>query len=207
MNGQTWAIFVGASMALALAPGPDILTVLTRSVTQGITAGLVAAAGFASGLTVHTTLAALGVAAIMQASPHAMQALRWFGAAYLLYLALRVMLNHDPINLHGKGARTPQRRRSIYAQSVLMNVLNPKVTLFFLGFLPGFVEKSGAPAWMQIVMLGCVFALCTVICFGGCALFAGSISGWLRRRPGAGAWLKWITAAVFVAVAVWIAGG
>jgi len=206
MTAQNWAIFVSASLLLALTPGPDILTVLTRSVSQGTRAGLAAALGFASGLTVHTTLAAAGVAAVMKTSPHAMLILKSAGAAYLLYLALRIALDRSPLRLAESGAQPRRRLLAIYGQSVLMNVLNPKVTLFFLGFLPGFVDPATPlPAWAQIVSLGVVFALCTLLCFGGCALFAGAISASLLRKASAANALRWATVALFVLIAAWIA--
>ena len=196
--------FTVASILLALSPGPDILMVVTRSVTQGVRAGIVASLGFASGLTVHTTLAVLGIAAILDAHPGAFLVIRCMGAAYLLYLAVRNILSKEAFSLEANNA--PGGLLVVYKQSVLGNVLNPKVTIFFLAFLPGAVKKieSELPAWLQLVILGAVFALCTIVVFGACAVFAGGISQWLRRRAGNGNGLRWATSAVFVAIAIWI---
>ena len=203
MSGSTIWQFTAASILLALSPGPDILMVVTRSMAQGVRAGIVASLGFASGLTVHTTLAALGVAAMLKANQDAFLTVRYLGAAYLLYLAVRNILSKNALTLDAASA--PGGLLSVYWQSVLMNVLNPKVTLFFLAFLPGFVKVKtpGDEAW-QMVILGAVFALCTIVVFGSCAIFAGSISRWLRQRAGSGSGLRWATSAVFVLIAVWI---
>ncbi|MCL2648103.1 MAG: LysE family translocator [Phycisphaerales bacterium] len=207
MTGSAFLQFTVASLVVAISPGPDILTVVTRSVTQGVRAGIVASLGFASGLTVHTTLAALGIAAMLKAHPNALLVIRCLGAAYLLYLAVRNILSKSAFILEAKSA--PGGLLAVYRQSILGNVLNPKVTLFFLVFLSGVVEREGngggrLPTWLLLVILGAVFALCTIIVFGTCAIFAGGISQWLRRRTGNGAGLRWATSAVFVAVAVWI---
>ena len=207
MTGSAFWQFTAASLLLALSPGPDILTVVTRSVTQGVRAGIVASLGFASGLTVHTTLAALGIAALLDAYPGAFLVIRCMGAAYLLYLAVRNILSKSAFTLEANSS--PGGLLAVYKQSVLGNVLNPKVTIFFLSFLPGAAKKleSELPAWLQLVILGAVFALCTILVFGTCAIFAGGISHWLRRRAGNGAGLRWATSAVFVAVAAWILWG
>jgi len=206
MTASSFWQFTAASILLALSPGPDILTVVTRSVTQGVRAGIVASLGFASGLTVHTTLAVLGIAALLDTHPGAFWTIRCLGAAYLLYLAVRNILSKSAFILEANNA--PGGLLAVYKQSILGNVLNPKVTLFFLAFLPrAVVLEGGLPAWLQLVILGAIFALCTILVFSTCAIFAGGISHWLRRRAGNGNALRWATAAVFVAVAAWILWG
>lgn len=205
MSIQALAMFIVAATALALAPGPDILTVITRSVAQGVWAGLVATLGFASGLIFHTSAAALGISLILSRSPSALRAIQLAGAVYLLYLALRMIVGKDPLLIEDR----PQEQRNlvrIYGQSVLMNVLNPKVTLFFLTFLPQFVEPAGrVPIGLQMIILGSLFAMCTIACFGGCAMAAGKLTGFLRKRPRAARPLRYFTAAVFAAIAVRLA--
>jgi threonine/homoserine/homoserine lactone efflux protein len=201
-------LFFLASLALTLTPGPDILTVITRSVTQGRGAGLVATLGFATGLIAHTTAAVLGLSVLLASSPRAFLAVRGMGVVYLLYLAVRMAMSRDPVALdvgeNGGATRTALWR--VYGQSIVMNVLNPKVTLFFLAFLPQSLDAtSSLPAAMQFILLGGLFAVATVVGFGSCALLAGMLTGWLRKSPGAGRPLRIVTALLFVLIAVRLA--
>ena len=195
------ALFVAASVGLALTPGPDILTVVTRSITQGTRIGLVAAMGFASGLSVHTAAAALGLSVLLKESPSALLGVRIAGVAYLLYLAFRMVTSHDEIVQADASGEQRRGHGAIYWQSVLMNILNPKVALFFLAFLPQFVDPSGSLPH-QFILLGLIFALCTLACFGTVALLAGNLSRWIRRRPSAARPLRLATALVFVLIAL-----
>lgn len=205
MSLDSLLLFFLAAFALALTPGPDILTVLTRSVTQGRAAGFAATLGFATGLIAHTTAAALGLALLLKQSPGAYFAVRIGGVAYLLYLAARMLAARDPVSLDQSAAPARALGR-IYTQSILMNILNPKVTLFFLSMLPQFIDRRGsAPVPLQFVVLGALFAAATILAFGACTLLASTLSERLRRKPTAGRPLRIVTAALFVLIAVRLA--
>ena len=206
MTPASLAAFTGASILLAFAPGPDILTVITRSVAQGTRAGLVATLGFASGITIHTTVTAIVQTLLLTQLPRAFPIVRIIGALYLVYLAIRMLLARDPLTLDQTGTAQRRALTRIYGQSFLMNVLNPKVTLFFLGFLPQFVQPGDALGLpLQFAILGALFAAATILCFGLAAILAGRLSGWLRRKPGAARPLRVTVACVFLAVAARLA--
>ena len=202
MSWQTLGMFVVYAMLLTLAPGPDILTVVARAVAQGTWAGIVATMGFATGLIFHTSAAALGLALVLHESPRALRGIQYAGAAYLVYLAVRMFLGKDTV----LGEQREERVRAlwrIYGQSILMNVLNPKVTIFFLAILTGFAQPKGPwPVWVQMVVLGALFALCTLAGFGTCAVAAGQVSRFFVKRPGAARPLRIGTGVLFVVIAV-----
>jgi threonine/homoserine/homoserine lactone efflux protein len=189
-------LFAGYAMLVTLSPGPDVLTVVARSVAQGARAGLVATLGFATGIIFHTTLAATGLALLLRQSPAAFRVIQYLGAAYLLYLAVRMLLSKEELQLDAPAGERTLRR--IYGQSVLMNILNPKVTLFFFAFLSRFGDPN--LPW-QMILLGAIFAACTLAGFGGCALAAGSLARFLHRRRNAGKVLRGLTAVLFAALA------
>ena len=133
-------LFLATSIAITMAPGPDNLQVLARGMSQGRAAGLVAALGFAAGITFHTTLATLGIAALLRSSPIAFQAIKYAGAAYLIWIGIKALRSQGLATAHERPA---QPLWSVFRQSVFGNMLNPKVTLFFLVFLPQFIEPHG----------------------------------------------------------------
>jgi threonine/homoserine/homoserine lactone efflux protein len=205
--------FMGASLLLIIAPGPDIIFLVMQSVTRGPTAGFTTAMGLAAGNLVHTMLAALGVSMIFRASPVAFQALKLAGVAYLLYLAWKVVRKStrsadeatpDPTAtglIAGEGSTA-----GLFWRGFLMNVLNPKVALFFLAFLPQFASPSAGPVWLQMIAYGVLFTLLVVLVFGAFGILAGKVSGQPSRGPGAGSGgLSWIVALVYVALAVRLA--
>ncbi|MFT0169724.1 LysE family translocator [Paraburkholderia mimosarum] len=198
-----FALFLATSLAITFAPGPDNLQVLARGISQGRVAGLVAALGFAAGVTFHTTLAALGVAAVLRASPLAFQILKLAGAAYLVWIGVKALKSQG---LAAAGDRPRQPLLAIFRQSVLGNMLNPKVTLFFVVFLPQFVDAHGAQSvTLQMLELGLVFMAQTVVVFSIFGLCAGTIGGWLKRRPRAGVWLDRLAGLTFIAIGIRIA--
>ncbi|WP_028209353.1 LysE family translocator [Paraburkholderia mimosarum] len=198
-----FALFLATSLAITFAPGPDNFQVLARGISQGRAAGLVAALGFAAGVTFHTTLAALGVAAVLRASPLAFQILKLAGAAYLVWIGVKALKSQG---LAAAGDRPRQPLLAIFRQSVLGNMLNPKVTLFFVVFLPQFVDAHGAQSvTLQMLELGLVFMAQTVVVFSIFGLCAGTIGGWLKRRPRAGVWLDRLAGLTFIAIGIRIA--
>ncbi|WP_321907698.1 LysE family translocator [Paraburkholderia sp. J11-2] len=198
-----FALFLATSIAITFAPGPDNLQVLARGISQGRAAGLVAALGFAAGVTFHITLAALGVAAVLRSSPLAFQILKLAGAAYLVWIGVKALRSQG---LAAAGDRPRQPLAAIFRQSVIGNMMNPKVTLFFVVFLPQFVDSHGAQSvTLQMLELGLVFMAQTVVVFSLFGLCAGTIGGWLKRRPRAGVWLDRLAGLTFIAIGIRIA--
>jgi len=196
-------LFLATSLAITFAPGPDNLQVLARGISQGRAAGFVAALGFAAGITFHTTLAALGVAAVLRSSPVAFQAIKLAGAAYLIWIGIKALRSKGLATAH---ERPPQPLLSIFRQSVIGNMLNPKVTLFFIVFLPQFVNPHGVQnVTVQMLELGALFMLQTVAVFSLFGVCAGTIGNWLKRRPRAGVWLDRIAGATFIAIGLRVA--
>lgn len=196
-------LFLAASMAVTAAPGPDNLQVLARGISQGRAAGLVAALGFAAGLTFHTTLAAFGVAALLRSSPLAFEIVKMAGGAYLIWIGLKALTSRG---LAGAHERAPQPLSSVFRQSVVGNMMNPKVTLFFVVFLPQFVDPSATQrVAVQMIELGLVFMLQTLAIFSVFGLFAGTLGAWLKRRPRVGVWLDRLAGATFIALGLRVA--
>src|SRR5450830_347997 len=197
-------LFLAAAMMLTLAPGPDNIYVLTRGIAQGRKAGLVAALGFSSGLFFHTLLAVLGFAAIIKAYPAAYHALQYAGAAYLVYLGIRTLLAaKTAMSLEAGAAQLSLSR--IYWQSVIANILNPKVTLFFIAFLPQFVNvHAGHVAW-QMLLLAVVFILQALAIFSAIAFFSGIVGAYFQRQARAALYLNRLAGCAFVGLGIRIA--
>jgi threonine/homoserine/homoserine lactone efflux protein len=196
-------LFLAASVAITMAPGPDNLQVLARGISQGRAAGLVAALGFAAGISFHTTLAALGVAALLKSSPVAFEVVKLAGAAYLVWIGIKAIRSKG---LSGAHERPSQPLSTVFRQSVIGNLLNPKVTLFFIVFLPQFVNPHGSQSVMlQMFELGGVFMLQTVVVFSVFGIAAGMIGAYLKRRPRVGVWLDRLAGATFIALGIRVA--
>ncbi|MEJ2593157.1 MAG: LysE family translocator [Candidatus Thiodiazotropha sp.] len=191
------------AVLLALVPGPDNLFVLTQSVLLGRWAGLMATLGFSTGLIVHTLAVTLGVAALFQTSALAFGLLKLCGAGYLLYLAWR-FLRAPAIATGGAGAIRPTPGK-LYRRGIIMNVTNPKVSLFFLAFLPQFTDPAAGPVAWQLILFGLLFIVATLLVFGGLALLAASVSPWLNRKPQVQRWIHRGAALVFLLLAVKLA--
>lgn len=194
------AAFFAAAVLLALAPGPDNLFVLAQSALYGPRAGALVTLGLCTGLLGHTLAVMLGVAAAVQASPAAFTAIQLAGAAYLLWLA-RQAFRTGPAALAEPAPPTLGPLR-LYGRGVIMNLSNPKVTLFFLALLPQFTRPDGGPLWLQLGTLGLLFIAATLLVFGAVALLGGQLQRWLRRRPEAQRWLHRAAGLLFVALAV-----
>jgi threonine/homoserine/homoserine lactone efflux protein len=197
------ALFLAASALLTIAPGPDIVTVLTRGVSQGRKAGLAAALGFATGCLFHTALAALGVAALIRSSDVAFNTVRWAGAAYLVWIGIQALRHRASFSLAVTG--DTKALMVVYRQSVIGNALNPKVTLFFLSFLPQFVDTGADGVAWQMAYLGLVFMAQTAVIFGAVALFSGWIGERLRAHPALGERLNLFAGLTFIAIGIRVA--
>lgn len=174
-------LFLGVSWALIIAPGPDMLYVITRGIAHGRKAGVLSAIGVVCGILVHTTAAAFGLTLILQTSALAFLLVKYFGAAYLIYLGIKAWQDKSTVSLQTPAPIVTSS--ALFWQGVLSNVLNPKIAIFFLAFLPQFVEKGSSHVTWQMVFLGVTFA-----CFGLCFLlvvgyFSGTIGRWLTHRP------------------------
>lgn len=197
------ALFLVASALLTLAPGPDIVYVLTRGIAQGPKAGLAAAAGFATGCIFHTLLAALGIAALIRSSELAFNVVRYAGAIYLAWIGIQALRHRAAFSV--EGARDVRALGTIYRQSVIGNALNPKVTLFFLSFLPQFVNAKAGHVGAQMALLGAIFMVQTLVIFGAVALFSGWIGSWIRRKPAIGERLNIFAGVTFIALGIRVA--
>ncbi len=200
---ETLLPFFAAALLLGLAPGPDNLFVLAQSVWQGARAGLLVTLGLCTGLLVHSAAVAFGVAVVFRTSAAAFMALKIAGAGYLAYLAWRAF--RAPVPGGADAAETAAGQGRLYLRGIIMNVTNPKVLLFFVAFLPQFADPRRGPVWIQILLLGGVFILATVLVFGSIALGAGALGRWLARSPRAGAVLNKAAGVIFLALAVLLA--
>lgn len=200
---ETLITFFSVSVLLALAPGPDNLFVLTQSALRGRNAGLVIMSGLCTGLMVHSMAVALGVAVIIQTSALAFAVLKYLGAGYLLYLAwLAFRSSATKIQLKSNGE---VRFRKLYYRGIIMNITNPKVSIFFLAFLPQFADPGRGPVSPQILLLGGVFILAAILVFGGIALLAGTAGEWFNRSPRTRRMMNMVAGTVFLGLALRLA--
>ena len=179
-DAATFGVVAAATLALSLTPGPAVLYIVARGVEGGRLAGLVSAFGICAGGLVHVAFAAVGLSALLASSATAFAVVKWLGVAYLLWLGLSRLLGGDEQNTAGRVEESSLR--AVFWQGVLVDVLNPKVALFFLAFLPQFVEPSRGPVWAQMILLGLTFAVVALFTDGLYALLSGTAADWLRRR-------------------------
>ena len=181
LDMSTCLLFLGASMALTIAPGPDNLFVITQGITRGRKAALLTTTGMIVGVTVHTTAAALGISAILYSSDLAFRLLQYAGAAYLFFLAVMTFLHRNEtiaFQTNGKNKTALE----MFGRGFLMNVLNPKVALFFLAFLPQFVNPDEPHRVLQMFQLGLIFMLQGFLVFGSIAMFTGAIGNAMKKH-------------------------
>lgn len=195
--------FFAASLALALVPGPDNIFVLTQSALSGRVAGLLVTLGLCTGLVGHTLAVTLGVAAVFQASTLAFTALKLLGAAYLVYLAWQAF--NASVNRVDNAEGESLSGWQLYRRGILMNITNPKVSLFFLAFLPQFADPVRGVLSVQLLVLGGLFIVATLGVFGAVAMLAGWLGQWLNRSPRAQQLMNRVAAVVFVALAAKLA--
>ena len=202
-EASTLALFTLAAITLLVIPGPAVLYIVTRSVDQGRAAGLASVCGVHVGTLVHVAAAALGLSALLVSSATAYHTARWLGAAYLIWLGVRRLLARD--EEAGAVAAGPGRRaglRRIFAQGVVVNVLNPKTALFFFAFLPQFVDTSRGSVPVQVLVLGVGFVLLGLVSDGSYALLASTGAGWLRRRRGLARASRLVSGGVLISLGV-----
>ncbi|WP_151736362.1 LysE family translocator ['Paenibacillus yunnanensis' Narsing Rao et al. 2020] len=174
-------LFMGAAIVLILIPGPDLIFAVTQGITNGRKAGVYTAAGLALGNTVHTLAAALGLSILVQTSPMLFTVFKIAGALYLFHLAYKSLKNRKAGLTVPEGEK--RNERALLRKGLLMNVLNPKVAIFFLTFLPQFVNYDAGLVPLQMIVLGLIFIVLTAVIFGALAFFAGVFSAKLLQKP------------------------
>jgi threonine/homoserine/homoserine lactone efflux protein len=191
------ALFCLASVALAVVPGPAVTYIVTHSIDKGRRAGIVSACGIASGGLVHVVAATVGLSALIASSATAFTAVKLVGAAYLVAVGIRRIFNREE---DGEIQSVPAPHRELYVQGVVVNVLNPKTALFFLAFLPQFVDPARGAIWPQVAFLGILFALIAFASDVSYALLADLLAGKLRRSGGGAKARRWVSGGIFVAL-------
>ncbi|SHH72079.1 LysE family translocator [Massilia sp. CF038] len=190
-------LFILSGLMLNILPGPDSLLIMTRSATQGWRAGVAAVMGICTGTMVHVLAAAVGLSAILATSATAFMVVKYIGAAYILYMAIGLLLSKR------KDAETaivvpPLPYKKIFAQGLLTNVLNPKVALFFLAFVPQFIDAGASSKPLAFIILGCIFNFNGMLWSVALAVFTGLASARLKVAPGVSLWLNRVTGGLFV---------
>jgi len=195
--------FIGATALLAFSPGPDNIFVLIQSVTNGVKYGVATVLGLISGCIVHTSLVAFGASAIIKANHNVYLMLKIFGASYLLFLAYKVFKSDTNIVVNTVNT-TNKKIGKLYKQGVVMNVLNPKVSIFFLALFPGFLFSDTLTVESQFFILGFIFMSVSLVVFLMIVILAGSIASSLKRYSKIGVLLKWLQVIVFIGIAIFI---
>ena len=199
-------LFIVSGLLLNIMPGPDSLLIMARSATQGWRAGCAAALGIGAGTMVHVTAAAVGLSALLSTSAMAFSVVKWVGAAYIVYVGigmLRAKLKSGGGNQPGAGeAAAPPAAsyRRIFAQGFLTNVLNPKVALFFLAFVPQFISADAPNKALAFLILGCIFNFNSMLWCNGLAVFTAFASARLKVKPLVALWLNRVTGGLFLAL-------
>jgi len=193
-------VFLLAALALLLIPGPAVLYIVARSVDQGRTAGLVSVVGVGLGSMVHVAAAALGLSALLVQSAVAFTTVKYVGAAYLVYLGVRRLLDRDD-DFAGHAA-SDRTLRNVFIQGIWVNILNPKTALFFFAFLPQFVSVDAGAVGLQILFLGALFVSMGIVTDGIYAMAAGSLGTWLKQRPAIITAQRWLAGGIFISLGV-----
>jgi threonine/homoserine/homoserine lactone efflux protein len=203
LNIEILISFVLATSLLAISPGPDNIYVLMQGIVNGKKYGLATVAGLISGCIVHTTLVAFGVSAIIKSNDYLFLGLKIIGALYLLYLAYNVYQSSSDIVINADNV--PKKGLiQLFKQGFIMNVLNPKVSIFFLAFFPGFLFSETLSTVVQFYILGILFMLTSLVIFSLIAILSSSISVYIREHKNSGVVLKWLQIVVFVGIAIFI---
>ena len=196
MEWSNFALFFAASWILIITPGPDMIYVITRGVSQGRKAGVISAIGVTLGILVHTIFAAFGLAIVLKTSAMAFLAVKFAGAGYLVYLGAKAIKDKTSFTFNNNK---PQASIStVFVQGILSNVLNPKIALFFLAFLPQFISPKYGNASIQMAFLGLTFALFGVVFLVLLGYFSGSIGSWLSRKHNLAEKIRWFTGSILV---------
>ncbi len=204
MNVELLIAFTGATLVLALSPGPDNIYVLVQSITNGKRYGIATVCGLITGCIIHTSLLAFGVSALIASNDTLFFIIKLLGALYLLYLALKVYKANAELDFNANTHIPKKSLKALLVQGFFMNVLNPKVTIFFLAFFPGFLFSDSLSTVIQFYVLGGVFMLVSFVVFTCIALMAGGIKSYVLKNKNSGLVLKWLQIVVFVGIAIFI---
>jgi len=194
--------FIIATLFLAMAPGPDNIYVIAQSLANGTKSGIATTAGLVAGCLFHTTLLAFGVSAIITTSETVFYGIKVVGALYLLYLAYQVFKSDSNISLTSKAPK--KTNFQLFKQGIVMNIVNPKVMIFFLAFFPGFLWDETHNTILQFYILGLTFMLVAFLAFSSLAILAGSVSSYLLNHKSTGLVLKWLQIIVFIGIAIFV---
>jgi threonine/homoserine/homoserine lactone efflux protein len=198
MIEASWLVFIVASLVLIATPGQDMILVMSRSVAQGVAAGVVTAAGVSVGLVGHTLLATLGLGAVLRTSEWLFIALKLIGAAYLIYLGIGLLRTRQSgLPVGEQSARSLGR---LFVDGAVSNLSNPKIAIFYFAFLPQFVSPSAQYPTLTVLVLGLAFAGLTFLVKAPVGVFAGRLSSWLRSRPDVLTWVFRSSGAILVAL-------
>ncbi|AZQ43790.1 LysE family translocator [Nonlabens ponticola] len=198
---ETYLTFSFTAFLLALSPGPDNIFVLTQSIARGARYGIAVASGLITGCILHTSVVALGFAVILRDNEWLLLLIKIFGALYLLFLAYKVNQSSDEIKLDASVVNNNSWWK-LYRIGITMNLLNTKVTLFFLALLPQFVVPNSTEEWIQIYILGGIFMLVSLAVFYSIAFLGGSAARFIRSSRWFAPVMKWLQIVVFVGIAV-----
>ena len=190
------AFFMAATITLNLTPGPDMLYVIANGVGRGRKAGVVSALGIGGGTVVHTAAAALGLSALLASSAIAYEVVRFAGAAYLIYLGIQIFRKGD-VAIHSSCA-AEGTMADVFRHGMITNILNPKVALFFLAFLPQFVDPSRGTSMWQFIFLGTLFNVSGTTVNAAVGTISGTAGGWIFNNPSAARIQKWFSGSVFL---------
>jgi threonine/homoserine/homoserine lactone efflux protein len=202
LDPQLYALFLTAAVVLTLAPGPDTLFVLGASLGDGTRGGLLASAGILTGLLAHITLAVVGVSMLIAASPLAFELLRWLGAGYLLWIGVLALRRSRRASVLSAVPVTTRSVRRLYWQGAVTNILNPKVAVFYVAFLPQFVAPELGRVPLQLLLLGVTHWLMGVPFLAAVAVTSGAVAGWLRRSARLRRALDAVSGVVFIGLAL-----
>jgi len=194
--------FVAAALVVLIMPGPAVLYIVARSIGQGRRAGLVSVFGLSTGALVHVAAATAGLSAVLMTSATAFSIVKYLGAAYLIYLGIRVLLARGADPVEGPAAEAPRSHRRIFAEGVLVSLLNPKIAVFFLAFLPQFVSPAHGNVTQQIMTLGLVYIGLALITDSAYAILAGSVRHLISGRMMRGPIPRYATGAVYIGLGV-----
>ena len=193
--------FLAVAVLITVSPGPDNLMVLSFGISRGRAKGVAFGLGCGLGCLSHTVLATLGISALIAASPLAFLALKIAGGVYLVWLGIQALRSSGQARVaDASNGDDPLLR--LFVRGVLANAINPKVVLFFLSFLPQFVDASRGSMELQLGLLGLLFTAQAAVLFGLLGYFSGSVGGWINRQPQVGQWLDRLAGTVFIALGV-----
>ena len=193
--------FVVAALVLLIIPGPGVVYVVARTVSQGRAAGLVSVLGLSAGALVHIVAATVGLSAVLYASANAFAIVKALGAAYLIYLGLRTLLVRES-SPSGEVRSTHRTLRRLFVDGMVVSVLNPKLAVFFLAFLPQFVAPDGLPAAMQVFALGLLYIGLGLVTDGAYVLLTSRLSNWLQRPAMSGAAPRYASGAIYIGMGI-----